>query len=259
VINNGSDEYAHQLGIIIEESNIRTACHCSLIQSTQNNISAGRNCVLQHAQHAYLAFIDDDEYPDRNWLCALVDAVRGFACDMVAGPILPVYEGRIPAWVQSVDVHNTLDKYDGMQIDYAAAGNCLLSRHRTTNVQFDLALGKSGGEDTDYFLRMKDEGMVLRWCSQAIVHEDIPSHRASSRNMIERFMSQGHTYRRILENRGELENRTHFLIRASIIAIGSLTVAGVFMMVRPRKAAPWMKRGFSNLGKLSTPARHLYD
>lgn len=260
VVANNSGPTAHQLvESIVDNSELRQVCECRVIDSNQNNISTGRNVVLSHANEDILVFVDDDEYPEPTWLIALVDALQDYGCKLVAGPILPVFLPSAPQWVQAVDLHNTHNHVSGAVIDYAASGNFIMNRKGIKTIQFNESFGKSGGEDTEFFLKLKDKGYELRWCAEAIVYEDIPLAKSSPNYMIHRFMTQGRSYRTIKEQRGEVASVLVFVLRAAVIASFSITVAWVLMRTRPSVAAKWMKRGYSNLGKITQPKGHLYE
>jgi succinoglycan biosynthesis protein ExoM len=259
VVNNSGASAHEQIVESVRVSGIEDVCAVQVIDSPENSISTGRNLVLDHAREQHLVFVDDDEYPVPTWLAALVDAMNTYACALVTGPIVPVFAAGTPTWITSVDLHNAAGLRTGDALDFAATGNFLMNRSGVESVRFESSYGRSGGEDTEFFLRMKDRGLVLRWCSEAIVHEDIPEAKATARYMIRRFMTQGRNYRTILEQRGEIRSAWLFSIRAGVIFCGSVSLALVLLMIRPGLAGNWIKRGFSNLGKIVNPQRHLYE
>ncbi len=260
VVANNSGQAANALiRRLVEASNIESVCNVQLLDSPENSISVGRNLVLDHASEPLLVFVDDDEYPVETWLLSLMDTMRKYDCELVAGPIIPVYPTSAAAWIRSVDLHNTQALKSGDTLDYAATGNFLINREGVDELRFATAFGMTGGEDTEYFLRLKDRGLVMRWCSAAIVHEDIPENKANAKYMIHRFMTQGRNYRNIREQRDELGSVVWFYARALTLAVVALVVSSVFLMVRPEYAGNWIKRGFANLGKIVPPVRALYE
>jgi GT2 family glycosyltransferase len=260
IIANNSGSSAHQLiEGIVRDSGIDDVCEYRVFDSPENSIAVGRNLILAHAQEPYLVFVDDDEYPVESWLTALVDAMHGYRCALVAGPILPVFPQHTATWIRSLDLHNAAGLASGDRLDYASSGNFLINRQGIPEVRFNAAYGKSGGEDTEFFLRLQDLGLVMRWCAEAIVYEDIPPDRASARYLIRRFMTQGRNYRRILEQRGELGPGWLFSVRAAALCAGSLFLAVVLLAVKPSMAGAHVKRGFSNLGKIVNLDGQLYE
>lgn len=260
VVANNSGSVAHEhINSLIVDSGLRDVCECRLIDSKQNNISTGRNLILEHAREDHLVFIDDDEYPISTWLVAMVDTMRKLDCSLVAGPIIPVFPSAARGWARYVDLHNSAGLETGDQIDYAASGNFLMNRNEFRSLRFGESLGKSGGEDTAFFLQLKDKGHQLYWCGEGVVYEDIPASKSTEKYMIHRFMTQGRNYRTIKEERGEISNLTVFILRASLLASISVAIAHLLSRVSPSSAARWMKRGYSNLGKFIEPGRDLYE
>jgi hypothetical protein len=51
-----------------------------------------RNKALLHAEGNFIAFIDDDEFPEDDWLCNLFKACMRFGVDGVLGPVNPHFE-----------------------------------------------------------------------------------------------------------------------------------------------------------------------
>lgn len=260
IIANNSGPTAYPLvASSVSDSGIKDVCDCQVVNSPENSISVGRNVVLEHASHDLLAFIDDDEYPVESWLVELVDAMNNHHFDMVAGPIIPVFQDSAPTWIKSLDLHNTVGKHTGGRLDYAATGNVLINRQSVSDVRFDNSFGKSGGEDTEFFLRLKDRGLSLCWSAEAIVEEDIPAEKATTAYMIRRFMTQGRNYRTILEQRREIQYPVIFTLRAALLAVAGLSIGVVLLVIRPGNAGKWLKRGFSNLGKIIDLQNRLYE
>ena len=259
VVANNSGESAHDMIVgLVQASGISIACECRVLDSAENSISIGRNLVLDRVLNQHLVFVDDDEYPVSNWLTSLAECMHKFQCALIAGPIVPVLPSDAPVWIQSLDLHNTQGLHSGDLIDYTATGNFMMNRTGVEEIRFDARFGKSGGGDTDFFLHLKDKGLKMRWCEQAVVYEDIPADKATAQRMIHRFMAQGRNYRTILEARGEIGFFPAFAARAAILSGIALSIGGVLLLLRPRLAGVWLKRGFANLGKIKSPDKLLY-
>jgi len=184
--------------------------------------------------------------------------MQRYRCTLVAGPIIPVYESASSAWVKTIDIHNVEGNSNGNTVNFFASGNILMDKKRVGALRLDEAYGKTGGSDTEFFLRLGDAGHVTHWAAYARVHEDIPVERATARYAIRRAISQGNNYRRILESRNEISSLVMFKIRAAIIFVVALPIACVLMLLKHQATGNWMKRAFSNLGKLRSPSTQLY-
>jgi len=53
---------------------------------TEQNISLARNKALEFAKGDLIAWIDDDEFPNKDWLLILFKTLQKFGSDGVLGP-----------------------------------------------------------------------------------------------------------------------------------------------------------------------------
>ncbi|KPJ98417.1 MAG: hypothetical protein AMK71_11445, partial [Nitrospira bacterium SG8_35_4] len=65
----------------------------------QQGIARARNTAVSSAEGDLIAFIDDDEFPEKDWLLNLFNALFEFECDGVLGPVLPHFDVAPPSWV----------------------------------------------------------------------------------------------------------------------------------------------------------------
>ena len=259
IANNSGPEANAVISECLEQSGIADLCEVKLIDSPQNNIATGRNILLDNSNHPLLAMIDDDEFPSQMWLSQLLAVMHRCQAPVVAGPVPALFHPSAPRWVHTVDLHNAQGKVDEQQIDYAGTGNLLINKQAIGDLRFDEKLGKSGGSDTDFFMRFKQQGGTLFWASQAIAYEDIPKDRSTARYMIQRFIKQGENYRKINTRNGAITSPTVYLLKSAAIVLVSLPVAGILVLIRHPRAGGWMKRAFSNYGKLHSPSKQLYE
>jgi hypothetical protein len=61
-------------------------------------------------------------------------------------------------------------------------------------MRFDLRLGQSGGEDTEFFYRLTDAGGRIAFAPEAWVDEPVPASRTSLAWLIRRRFRSGQTY-----------------------------------------------------------------
>lgn len=230
-----------------------------VINSPENNIAIGRNVVLDNAAFDLVAFLDDDEYPSANWLNEMVNVLTECSSVVVAGPVLPVFEQDCPAWVKTTDLHNVRNRRNKGPIRMSGTGNVLIDTRPIKELRFNRTFGQTGGSDTEFFLRLYDAGHAMHWASDALVYEDIPANRAQTAYMLKRFKIQGNNYRRIMQERGAIKNTPLFLARAVFMCVASLPIAGILWILKKPSAGDWLKRSFSNYGKLFKPPEQLYD
>ncbi len=258
VINNSGAHSHHAVRKLVDESGVEDVCPVIIIDSPENNIAVGRNLVLDRVQSRWLVFVDDDEYPIADWLCKLSLRQQISGSAVVAGPIEPVYPEGTPKWVAAVDLHNIGDLKTGDRPPRVATGNCLLDMKQIGDQRFDPEFGLSGGSDALFFEQLADRGLHIVWQEDAIVHETIPVSRATSRYMMFRCMTQGQNFKRVVLRKAGLTQQMAFLLKAVIVAPVGLLVGILMLPANERVAALWLKRGFTNLGKLIKPSKRLY-
>lgn len=168
-----------------------------------SNISIARNCCLDNGKGDFLAFIDDDETASKDWLIYLLEAARETGADAVLGPVRAHYAPSAPAWMRSGDFHSTLPVWVKGEIRTGYTCNTLLRRQAPSlsGRRFKLALGKSGGEDTDFFTGMHRAGGTIAFATEAWVHEPVPEKRATLAWLAKRRFRSGQTHGRLLAER----------------------------------------------------------
>jgi succinoglycan biosynthesis protein ExoM len=161
----------------------------------ERNISLARNRAIRSATGNLVAFIDDDERPEPDWLQRLHASLMRHAADGVLGPVVPDFPPESPAWLKRGRVFHRRRYTTGTPIQDGdgRTGNALLKRQLFSEREpwFDPALGRSGGEDSDFFTRQRRLGRVFVWCDEAVVHEDVPKERWSRSFHIKRLWRSG--------------------------------------------------------------------
>jgi len=161
---------------------------------TEQNIALARNAALQNATGDYVAFLDDDEWPEGDWLRKLYEACERFQADGVLGPVKPRFEEEPPAWVRKGRFYERPTHPTGFVIDWneGRTGNLLLRKRILAGVSlpFRPEFG-SGGEDRDFFRRMIAAGCVFIWCDEAVAYEVVPSIRWKRSFLLRRALLRG--------------------------------------------------------------------
>ena len=258
ICNNSDQSYINRIEEIVTNTSVRDFCAVRVIQSSENNIAVARNLLFNESTERLLAFIDDDEYPTDSWLVELAKAIGNKDTHAVAGPVIAYYPDTTPDWIVNSDLHNTDNREDGSRIPYAATCNLLIDKQHVPQPVFDVDYGRSGGSDTEFFIRNIQAGMIVRWASDALVHEDVDSSRANTKFMIRRFTTQGQVFRRIQTLHGKIPNQFLFSGKALFGGIVCLPIAGILLLARRKTSGQWLKRAFFNFGKIIKPTKLLY-
>lgn len=160
----------------------------------RRNIALARNKALEHARGNFIAFIDDDEFPDRNWLALMLKTCDAHQSAGVLGPVRPHFDHEPPRWIVRGKFCERPEYPTGTVIkwDEGRTGNLLFRKKIVDGVTpvFDPQFG-TGGEDKDFFMRLTQQGCVFVWCNEADVFETVPPARWKRGYMLKRAMLRG--------------------------------------------------------------------
>lgn len=224
----------------------------SYLHAPQANISIARNALLDHAAATgtgLLAFIDDDELAAPGWLAALVGRWRQDKPAAVLGPVQADYLPSAPAWMARARVHDTMPVVRDEVISTGYSGNALLdvSHPAVAGRRFDLAMGRSGGEDTAFFAAVHDAGGSIAFAPEAVVREAVPADRASLPWLLRRRFRMGQTHAALVtDGRGPLGR-----IKAAGLAGGKAAAcAGMALLsaADPARRNPQIMRAALHVG-----------
>ncbi|MBC8002536.1 MAG: glycosyltransferase family 2 protein [Opitutaceae bacterium] len=146
----------------------------------EQNISLARNKALEFAKGDFIAWIDDDEFAEKDWLLLFFKTLQESKADGVLGPVKPVFETRPPGWITRGRFFDKPRRVTGLKLrwDQTSTANVLVQRQILHGLAepFRRQFG-SGCEDIDFFKRMMEAGRTFVWCDEAIVSEIVPPAR----------------------------------------------------------------------------------
>jgi len=184
---------------LVEASRADFGWPITYVHAPAANICIARNACLDAASADYVAFIDDDETVSPQWLSQLLSKAQESGADAVLGPVMAVYDPRTPDWMVRGDFHSTLPVSVNGAIRTGYTCNVLIRRAEPfAALRFDLSLGRSGGEDTDYFYRLTSLGGTIAEAPDALVYEPVPSDRAAMAWLIRRRLRMGQTHGKLI-------------------------------------------------------------
>lgn len=160
-------------------------------------LSSVRNFALSYARDRFdfLAMIDDDEYPQREWLQELLRVQERIGADVVIGPVPKVISSDAPAWIQAGHFYELPSYPDGALIKHGHSGNCLLkvSSMERFGVAFDKALNLAGGEDMLFFRQLLARGAKLTYATRAVAFESMGAERLRVSYIVKLNFRRGNT------------------------------------------------------------------
>jgi succinoglycan biosynthesis protein ExoM len=237
VDNDGTESARH----VVSNAGLSISYHVE----PEQNIALARNRAVENAQGDFVAFIDDDEFPEAGWLLELYNAHAEFGAAGVLGPVIPYFDESPPQWVVRGRFYERPRHETGEVLNWTSTrtGNALLeSRLFNERPAFRRQLG-GGGEDRDFFKRKIENGERFVWCNEAIVHEVVPSHRWKRTFMLRRALHRGQGY---------LTNPSYdrLTIPRSLLAISLYSVVLPFLLlVGDHVFMKYLIKLFDHLGK----------
>lgn len=223
-----------------------TYIHCPA-----SNISLARNACLEAASGDFLAFVDDDSVVTPQWLAALIGTAETTGADAVLGPVQSVYAPTAPSWMRRGDFHSTNPVWVDGQIRTGYSGNVLLRRTspHVDGRRFNLALGKTGGEDTEYFSQLHADGGQIAFASDATVLEPVTESRAQFQWLAKRRFRSGQTHGRLLAS--QLPGRRPAQIGLAAAKATYCFAGAAALLAIPHKRNRQMLRGIMHVGAVS--------
>lgn len=194
-----------------------------VLHAPQSNIAVARNALLQASSAEWIAFLDDDEIAEPDWLAKLYAARN--AGDVVFGPVRALYPPTAPDWLAHGDFLSKRPAPRRRGYDTGPSANVMLRRACVGAVRFDESLGRTGGEDTLFFATLHDRGARLAFCERAFASEPADPARSGFRALLKRSFASGHAHARVLRMRGC--GRTRIALVASSKCAAGLALAAV--------------------------------
>jgi predicted glycoside hydrolase/deacetylase ChbG (UPF0249 family) len=168
----------------VEEARRRMSTPVKYCAEPAKGIARARNAVMANAladQLApdYFALIDDDEFPEPDWLLNLLTTCGEYGVDGVLGPVKRHLDAGAPEWLKRTRLYDRVVHPTGMAVAWRGSrtGNVLLKRDVIGRDETPFRVEFTAGEDQDFFRRKIEEGRRFVWASEAVVYEELPPAR----------------------------------------------------------------------------------
>ncbi|MBB5533974.1 glycosyltransferase [Rhizobium giardinii] len=219
------------------------------VHCPSSNISIARNACLDNAAGDFLAFIDDDETASEDWIIRLMETAEATEADVVLGPVQAIYGEDAPRWMRRGDFHSTFPVWVGDRIITGYTCNALLrlAAPSLAGRRFSLALGRSGGEDTEFFTQMHRMGGKIAYAPAAWVQEPVPAKRAAFSWLAKRKFRFGQTHGRLIEARSGLAGKSRQLALAAAKS-GYCALTGAIFLFSPVSRNQYILRASLHAG-----------
>ncbi len=169
---------------IVAEFASRSAVPVRYVRADGQGVAHARNLGIDSSRGEWVAYTDDDQWNDPDWLYALVIAARKSGVDCVGGVVelelppeatLPLTDVTASMLGRKVNPEGRITRL----MDCPGTGNVMFKRTVFDTVgKFDNALAW-GGEDADLMLRVMNAGIQVWFTPASVVHHIIPLYRVS--------------------------------------------------------------------------------
>ncbi len=167
---------------VVAEIGARASVSVRCAREEGGGVAAARNRGIAEARGQWIAYTDDDQWNEPDWLYQLVAAARNAEVDCVGGRVeldLPP-EASFPLTPVTSCILGQKRNPEGRisrLMDTPGTGNVMFRRSVFDKVGvFDTAL-HWGGEDMDLMLRILQAGIAVWFTPKAVVHHMIAPYR----------------------------------------------------------------------------------
>jgi glycosyltransferase involved in cell wall biosynthesis len=165
-------------------------------------IAQARNRLVAEAlagDAQFIAMIDDDEWPEPQWIDAFLKTQRATRADVLQGSIL--FVSNASGLKPVADIRHPTGPVGMLE----GAGNILIRRRVLEETQapwFDPDFALTGGEDRDFFMRLKFGGYRFAWADEARAFGEVAEIRQDLGWVLRRAYSNGNSDMRVLIKHG---------------------------------------------------------
>jgi len=209
----------------------------------ERGIAQARNAVMARALATdahFIAMLDDDEWPQADWLEALLRAQRLMQADALQGEVMRVFAKAPARWSVSCAGLAPFRKPAGALEMIDSSSNVLLTRACVAALSepwFDPGFALTGGEDRDFFTRMKRQGARFGFAADAVVHAFVPETRLNLAWILRRAYRVGNSDMRVfLKYRPKVGAFAREMAKIGGVGLCFLPALAIFSWVPNRRA-----------------------
>ncbi|HSC17921.1 MAG TPA: glycosyltransferase [Rhizomicrobium sp.] len=224
--------------------------------------NAGVEYILARSRAEFVAMLDDDEWPDAQWLDAFLHVQRLTGADALQGAVIPKLERTAGRWARQCHGIAPVQRETGLIPSIDSTSNVFVRRACLEKVPkpcFDPDFALSGGEDRDFFERLRRQGRRFAWVNDAVVYAWVPASRARFAWALKRAYRTGNSDMRVfLKHRPGTPQLAREIVK---IAGAALVYAPLALISMPfvRRQAHALCKLCRAAGKTAALAGHRYD
>ncbi len=231
IADNDEDESAHR---IVMEHQEKIQFSAVYIVEPRRGIVYMRNRIMEEAlklEADLLAFMDDDEEVEPDWLVKMLEAKETYRADVVVGRVERILPQDTPKWIIKGKFFERPSIKTGTVRRAASTSNVVFDLPLIATrfgLRFHPALNLAGSSDTFLFTEATEKGARIVWVNENLVKEAIPVSRMTVDWLLKRAFR--HTNCRTLRKRLK-KPYLNVLFSESLYGIGHLIVGVVSLPV----------------------------
>jgi succinoglycan biosynthesis protein ExoM len=214
----------------------------------ERGIAQARNAlverVLATSDAPFIAMLDDDEWPAPEWLEGFRAAQRETGADALHGTIFREFDAPPGAWASNCPGVETMQCPTGPLDMIPGTGNAFVSRtciEKMPKPCFDPGFALTGGEDKDFFTRLKMSGKRFAWADEAVCYAHVPESRANLKWALKRSYRVGNSDLRVI-----IKNSPKTVVAGEVAKVAGVIALFPFLFLASlpfegRRAAPLCK------------------
>lgn len=213
------------------------------VEEAERGISFARNRAVAEAlaQGAdFVAFIDDDDLPEPDWLCRLVEKHWETGADVVGGVWRNVFSAQTPEWIRRVPhLHEPVtDRLSSYGIPRGIGTfNVLLSRGLLENFAaqspvFAPEFSLTGGGDRDLFIRARKAGATFALAERSVINRGFEDQRLTAAGALKRAFRNGCSTANMARRHGTPGRARRRSLKALARLLGGLVLLPAFLFSR---------------------------
>ncbi|MCA9197034.1 MAG: glycosyltransferase family 2 protein [Planctomycetales bacterium] len=194
VVDNDSTDHTSQM---VKDTQSEVGYPLRLFVETQKGVASARNLGIKEAQGEWVAFFDDDQLADENWLVELLAMAQEKQCEAVGGDVkllmLEPTDRQLDKTCRRLlgEMYGLTEPCEFNRVLVPGTNNLMIRKSVFERIGiFDTEL-VDGGEDADLYRRMREGGVVTWFAPKAIIHHMIPPYRMEDQYMMWTSLRQG--------------------------------------------------------------------
>lgn len=210
---------------VVMQAKQEYTCDIRYVREDEPGVSFARNRGLQESEATWIAFFDDDEIAPKEWLLELMKAAQKHDVKCVGGGVILKFDQGhdrvLRPWVRVLlgcTENMKGQMYGGKRVP--TTGNMLIHTEIFEKIGMFRTDLVEGGEDTDVYHRMQNEGYQAYFSPEAWVHHQIPPFRIEPKYLCS-------TATRMGSHIARQEYEKYNLLRFSLIAFARLMKTGI--------------------------------